>query len=296
MAYKNWLRLDASIITNKKIEGLTPTAKLLYIAGLCEARDVDENGLIPATSLKRLALFCGKSRTNFEQTLLVSSRLWEKSGKDFRVVNWSEYQSDHRNALEQRMAKDRERQARFRETHKVAEPETAPGNNVTNNVTRNVTPNVMKRDSNAPPNLTVTHTVTDNEIKASRVEAVKGGLEGTATAAKKDLSQRKKTPAQATPITDDWQPAATVADLAEKFELPPATVAREVEKFRDYWLQRGEPRADWSASLRTWLRRTQENGTGSGPPGLANGSRPAQYGRTYQLSNERLAAIAAGDD
>lgn len=38
-------------------------------------------------------------------------------------------------------------------------------------------------------------------------------------------------------------------------------VDHEAELFRDHWLGKGEPRLDWDASFRTWLRNAKRFGT-----------------------------------
>ena len=54
-------------------------------------------------------------------------------------------------------------------------------------------------------------------------------------------------------MTSDWRPdEGNVKRLQDKH--PSVDVAGQVENFVDYWISRGERRADWDASFRTWVR------------------------------------------
>ena len=75
---------------------------------------------------------------------------------------------------------------------------------------------------------------------------------------KKEGAMRAR--ARPTRLPDDWQP--NLDDLAFAKELlPPHIVAREADKFRDYWRARAGPTAvkhDWSAAWRNWCRKELE--------------------------------------
>lgn len=60
-----------------------------------------------------------------------------------------------------------------------------------------------------------------------------------------------------TAMPDDWTPdPSNVEKLRGKY--PKLNVDAEVGKFRDYWISRGEVRADWNAGLRTWMAKADE--------------------------------------
>lgn len=62
---------------------------------------------------------------------------------------------------------------------------------------------------------------------------------------------KKKRAAQLPP---DWQPnEEDRAKLAASF--PNVDMDHETDCFRDYWASKGEPRADWPATYRNWIRR-----------------------------------------
>jgi hypothetical protein len=65
-----------------------------------------------------------------------------------------------------------------------------------------------------------------------------------------------------TAMTVGWQPDAdNLLRIQQKHPL--LDVTRELDNFRDYWISRGERRADWNAGLRQWMRNAekwQQNG------------------------------------
>jgi hypothetical protein len=70
-------------------------------------------------------------------------------------------------------------------------------------------------------------------------------------------------------IRDDWKP--TEADIAWQRQegITDTAARRELPRFIDHWRGKGEPRADWSATWRNWLRRAGEftpNGRGQPAP------------------------------
>lgn len=58
-------------------------------------------------------------------------------------------------------------------------------------------------------------------------------------------------------MTDGWQPdPANLERLRGRY--PKLDVDRELTKFRDHWISKGELRADWNAGLRTWIAKADE--------------------------------------
>lgn len=66
-----------------------------------------------------------------------------------------------------------------------------------------------------------------------------------------------KAPAKTkTAMTETWEPDTdNLARLTAKH--PTLRLADELEQFRDYWISKGERRADWNAGLRTWCRNAE---------------------------------------
>lgn len=58
-------------------------------------------------------------------------------------------------------------------------------------------------------------------------------------------------------IPPDWQPSEAVLAW-HKERQDGVDEAAERDKFIDYWTSRGEPRRDWDAGYRNWLRKAAE--------------------------------------
>ena len=74
-------------------------------------------------------------------------------------------------------------------------------------------------------------------------------LEGGKPAAEKNQKAKR--------IPPDWQPSEAVLAW-HKERQDGVDEAAERDKFIDYWTSRGEPRRDWDAGYRNWLRKAAE--------------------------------------
>ena len=64
-------------------------------------------------------------------------------------------------------------------------------------------------------------------------------------------------PKRTSQMTEDWQPnPENLKRIREKH--PTLDHQREIENFRDHYISKGEKRADWDASLRTWMRNAEK--------------------------------------
>lgn len=73
--------------------------------------------------------------------------------------------------------------------------------------------------------------------------------------------KEKKERQRATRIPPDWRPTSSEEEFATQQGLPSAELARETEKFRDYWQAKpgaGGCKLDWPATWRNWIRRVCE--------------------------------------
>lgn len=61
-----------------------------------------------------------------------------------------------------------------------------------------------------------------------------------------------------TQIADDWKPSPRDIEWQRGEGIPDAVARRELPRFVDHYVSKGDVRADWSASWRNWLRRTSE--------------------------------------
>lgn len=69
-------------------------------------------------------------------------------------------------------------------------------------------------------------------------------------------------------IPDRWEPNQQLREWALQ-KQPALDLAAVVERFRDYHISRGEPRASWDASFRTWV--SNESRFGAAPRGHRRG-------------------------
>ena len=60
-----------------------------------------------------------------------------------------------------------------------------------------------------------------------------------------------------TAMTENWQPEETNLERI-KAKHPSLDVQTELDNFRDHYISKGERRADWNASLRTWMRNAEK--------------------------------------
>lgn len=98
-------------------------------------------------------------------------------------------------------------------------------------------------------------------------------------AAEPSLEPSKKNKAKTTAMTEDWQPDSTNLERI-KAKHPLLDVQTELDNFRDHYISKGERRADWNASLRTWMRNAEK---WSKPKNATTGSSefPAGSGGVY---------------
>lgn len=81
-------------------------------------------------------------------------------------------------------------------------------------------------------------------------------------------------------LPDDWGRWAMAKRSWSK-----AQAERVAEEFRDYWLSRGETRADWFATWRTWVSRERNTG---GRQSERERIGAAIYGSTEESTHERV--------
>jgi hypothetical protein len=64
--------------------------------------------------------------------------------------------------------------------------------------------------------------------------------------------------ARGTRIPPDWEPSPLDMGRMRVLQVTDAEMARETEKFRDYYTATGKPMKDWSAAWRNWIRKAIE--------------------------------------
>jgi hypothetical protein len=91
-------------------------------------------------------------------------------------------------------------------------------------------------------------------------------------------------------LPEGWAPGLPLLAWCEE-KFPDVEETREREKFCDYWRSRGEPRRDWDAAYRNWIRKEAEFSKAR-PSSRANG--PASRTTTIDQANrERRDRVAA---
>ena len=101
-------------------------------------------------------------------------------------------------------------------------------------------------------------------------------LSNEGTKATKERSNTR--PKTQTAMTEDWQPSPDNLE-GIRTKHPTLNIPSQIERFRDHYISKGEKRADWNASLRTWMRNAEE---WSKPKGQApSGKFPAGSGGVY---------------
>jgi len=93
--------------------------------------------------------------------------------------------------------------------------------------------------------------------EVGKPEVVKPDRRETRPISNKPPRETKKTSKRMTAMTEDWQPDETNVERI-KAKHPLLDITAELENFRDHYISKGERRADWNASLRTWMRNAEK--------------------------------------
>jgi len=101
-------------------------------------------------------------------------------------------------------------------------------------------------------------------------------VRGTVSEPKEEPKDKKQ---RNTSMTETWEPDPTNLERI-KAKHPTVNVAIELDNFRDYYISKGEKRADWNASLRTWIRNAEKFAKAKGQPEPTPGF-PAGAGGVY---------------
>jgi len=101
--------------------------------------------------------------------------------------------------------------------------------------------------------------------------------------------EQTKPTGKASRMTADWQPDENLLAWAEE-KVPDVDERTERDKFRDYWIARGETRRDWTAGYRNWLRKEAEFSKAKAPV-LRWGSR-SRTADIDQVNRERRDRVA----
>jgi hypothetical protein len=128
-------------------------------------------------------------------------------------------------------------------------------------------------------------------LEPGDIATISGGYQSdrqeteTETETETDRPARKRADKEKAPrvtvrkrLPPDWKPSASVeAQLhTEGFSL--FEIQNQVPRFRDYWTGQGKPMADWDATFRNWVRRSNEFAPkGSAAPLKFRGNAAVEY-------------------
>lgn len=107
----SWAKLDDNLPNNPKIVGLTPTARWLFICGICYSARNLTDGALTGRTVKVLLAEASASKKHVEE--LFAAGLWDRAGDGFLIHDYLEYNPRKDEVLEER-AKAKERMRRLR--------------------------------------------------------------------------------------------------------------------------------------------------------------------------------------
>lgn len=105
-----WVRLDDGMYTHPKVISLTPSARWLFVAGICYANQNATDGFISRSAAEGVGMIRQSGRAVAE---LVSAGLWERSGSGYVIHDYHDYQPSRDKILADRRAAA-QRQQRWR--------------------------------------------------------------------------------------------------------------------------------------------------------------------------------------
>lgn len=256
-----WVRLDDQFHDHPKVVDAGPLAEALFFRGLTYAARYLTDGFVPAGVLRRM----GDMDAVAEAGRLVACGLWETTEGGWLIHDYLDYQPSKERVVEDR-AKNARRQDEWRSRQRAVTAD-APSNEYAE---RNaVTNDGVTGVSQVPRTHTRPVPVPDEETATAVAGA--GAPAREATAAPTVLAVPKTRTARSR-IAADWRPTPErMAWARDELHLPPEFVEAQVEQFRDHWLAKGEPMADWDAAWRKWLRNAMEYAGRGGARASPNG-------------------------
>lgn len=135
------------------------------------------------------------------------------------------------------------------------------------------TANAQQTHADATANAQQTDSQSQSQSHTSGSNEPSGGRERATTPEK--VSARSS-PKRKQRLPQDWTLSDEERAFAIQSGLDPPTVEDQAVRFRDYWLGNGEPKADWTATWRNWVRKSKEfgNGRNRGTTGKRNSADP----------------------
>lgn len=137
----------------------------------------------------------------------------------------------------------------------------------------------------------------------SESESRRGRKQEAPSAPPAPRAPRARSPRSKTPCPDQLEPEQreAIRAWAERETIDLSSLDSEWSAMRDHWISRGEQRADWPATFRTWLRNARRfaardrNRDGGLSPAQAKAERTKDAGRkAYELIQQRKLGLIEG--
>lgn len=273
-----WFKVDDSLHSHPKVLATEPAALGLWvIAGSWSSGNLTE-GFVPDHVLPRLLPDSAKLARE-----LVAAGLWRRVQGGYTFHDWHDY-NPSKEAVSNRRRAAAERQQRWRQGKRNA---------VTNAPTNSVTHASGNGVSHSSPSRPVTHMQVGEELS---VEGGSGGETAernavtnapTPAGAESNAAQAPPKQKRATRIPDDFTVTGEMLRWARE-NCPSINVARETEKFINYWQSKGGREAcklDWVKTWKNWMLNADERAprsNGSATAGRRQEQTDSMFGRAAQ--------------
>jgi len=268
-----WVRLADDFTDHPKVVTAGPLASWLYVCGLTYANRYLTDGFIPAGQVRRMAdvedpqMLAGR---------LVDAGLWEVVDGGYLIHDYHGYQPSSENVKRERdEAAKRQAESRARRGKNGSHAVT---DTVTGDVTHAVTDTVSSPVSSGAPYpdpVPAFNPVPEPGQDPPRPPAAlvvdgDGGAGGAAVAAHgADAPPKQKSGGREPKSLAPKRLEPDETDFAAGAELgmTEADVERCAAAMLDHYRAKGELRADWHATLRTWVRNASKFDRPSDGPG-----------------------------
>lgn len=210
-----YAKIAHSILTDEDTEDLSDGAFALFVKLIIWSSRQETDGVIPSKRVRKL----GTPRAKRE---LLLTKLCSEVDQHLVLRSYTKHNTSKK-VIEEKRAKNAARMADWR----------ARCNNVTEGATSGA-PSTEFRDQSS-------------EIRDQRLDPPDppGG----------DKPKPKKKSRARSKMTQDWEPSESPKALAREYGFTRSQWSETLDDFRDYWVGNGKIKADWDATLRSWIRR-----------------------------------------
>jgi len=234
-----WFRFYDEVLDDPKVQRLPAPLFREWINVLCLCNRNDPRGQLPEIDDVAFGLRCSTAKARAIVRKLADADLLVTDDGVTHPHGWHKRQRVSDNVAD-RVAKSRARKQ-------------------VSNVTGNTECNVTSNDLETLPHVRATDTDTDTDTELTTPNGV---VEAQAPETRpSDPDPTPKPAKRAAQVPADWQPCEGLRRWCQSEGFADADIAREVPKFVDYYRAKGEPRKDWDASFRNWMRNAEDFGS-----------------------------------